>query len=296
MKCTAVFLKAIVLCLAAVGVSAGRRRSAARLPTGWATKPAIRTVATRGENHNSNHSTDATGMSRGGACPDTTPVLLGKIAAKTAAESLSLWGILLAGPWASARFAAETTRTIPTVLGESVFDLLVSVVVVFASSFVGALVDGGLSAATAQTLRPTEVVGDPMWYANLEKPAWTPPGWVFPIMWLVVSKPTQLSALSRIFKYAYPSNPRSARVALAAYTTHLALGNAWNKVFFGLECIGVGTFAITLFFAALLTSAYLFYKLDNGAGYYMLPTCGWVAVATSLQYSIYARNSNKKRN
>ena len=65
---------------------------------------------------------------------------------------------------------------------------------------------------------------------------------------------------------------------------------AWNKVFFGLECIGRGTFVISLFFGALLTSAYLFYNIDNTAGYYMLPTCGWVAVATALQYSIYFKN------
>ena len=65
---------------------------------------------------------------------------------------------------------------------------------------------------------------------------------------------------------------------------------AWNKVFFGLECIGRGTVVITFFYAALLASAYLFYQIDDLAGYYMLPTCGWVTVATALQYSIYFLN------
>ena len=62
---------------------------------------------------------------------------------------------------------------------------------------------------------------------------------------------------------------------------------AWNKVFFGLECIKRGTFVITLFYGALLASTYLFYNIDNAAGYYLLPTCAWVTVATALQYSIY---------
>ena len=65
---------------------------------------------------------------------------------------------------------------------------------------------------------------------------------------------------------------------------------AWNKVFFGLECIGLGTVVISLFWAALAVSAYLFYDLDPGAGFYLLPTLGWVTVATSLQYGIYYRN------
>ena len=50
---------------------------------------------------------------------------------------------------------------------------------------------------------------------------------------------------------------------------------------------------ITLFYAALLGSAYLFYNIDKGAGYYLLPTCGWVTVATALQYSIYFNNKDK---
>jgi hypothetical protein len=34
----------------------------------------------------------------------------------------------------------------------------------------------------------------------------------------------------------------------------------------------------------------LFYAIDPVAGYYMLPTCGWVTVATALQWSIYFKN------
>ena len=65
---------------------------------------------------------------------------------------------------------------------------------------------------------------------------------------------------------------------------------AWNKVFFGLECIGRGTVVISIFLSFLLASTYLFYTIDPVAGYYMLPTCGWVSVATALQYSIYFKN------
>ena len=129
--------------------------------------------------------------------------------------------------------------------------------------------------------------------------------WVFPIMWLIVAKPTQLCALSRIFKHGVQQvtveNSLSSSIttifpsfAILVYTTHLALGDTWNKVFFGLQCIGRGTAVISIFFAFLLASTYLFYTIDAGAGYYMLPTCGWVFVATALQWSIYLKNKSKR--
>lgn len=65
---------------------------------------------------------------------------------------------------------------------------------------------------------------------------------------------------------------------------------AWNKVFFELQCIGLGTVTITIFYALLLASAYLFSNIETKAGYFLLPTCGWVSVATALQYSIYFKN------
>lgn len=226
-----------------------------------------------------------TGIPRGGDCSETNPTLLFKIAVGVLSQSAALLGILLA--------SLSFSDLVPSkVYNQPLLELLASMVVVFGSSFVGAFVDGSLSAATNQALNPTKVLGSPDWYANLQKPNWTPPGWVFPIMWLIVSKPTQLCATSRIFKY---STGGVDVKALALYTTTLALGDTWNKVFFGLECIGLGTLVITIYFAALLATAYSFYQIDALAGYYMLPTCGWVAVATMLQYSIDFLNKNKQK-
>ena len=162
---------------------------------------------------------------RGGAsCVDATPALLTKLGLNGIAESLALWGILLAGPALTKALEGKNVA-VPTVWGESLVDLVCSMLVVFGASLVGAVVGGGLNAATNQSLMPATVPGDPGWYAKLSKPGWTPPGWVFPIMWLIVSKPTQLCALSRIFKTVYPEDRASARTALAVYAVHLALGD-----------------------------------------------------------------------
>jgi hypothetical protein len=167
---------------------------------------------------------------RGGACSDSDSALFAKITTTTIAESVVLLGVLLTSVKLS-----ETTfpgsSMIPSIYNLPLLELIASFMVIFGSSFFGALVDGSLSAATNQALNPSKVLGDPNWYANLKKPTWNPPGWIFPIMWLLISKPTQLSAVSRILKYgngtggAVTSSTTSHLLALFVYTTHLALGD-----------------------------------------------------------------------
>ena len=107
-------------------------------------------------------------------------------------------------------------------------------------------------------------------------------------MWLIVSKPTQLAAVHQLWSATADGPARGWR--LAAYCLHLALGDAWNKTFFGYQCIGRGLGVILMFYSMLLLSTYLFWTVDPVAGMRMLPTCGWVTVATALQWSLYKLN------
>ena len=218
---------------------------------------------------------------RGGGCQDSNPVLFAKIALNAIFETGAMVGILVGG-----QKLAKRTTAVPTFAGISIIQWIGLFSIIFASSLIGSLVGGGLSVATNQILDPNVVPGDPNWYANLQKPSWNPPAWLFPIMWLIVSKPTQMVAVSRILRQSTHVNVP----VLAIYCAHLALGDAWNKVFFGMQCPGRGVAVIAAFFAMLLTSAYVFYQVEPLAGLFLLPTCGWVLVATALNWSIYLKN------
>lgn len=221
---------------------------------------------------------------RSGACRDSNPVLFAKIAVNAAVETCAMLGILV-GTQALGE-TTTVTKIIPSLAGISILQWVGLFVIIFASSLIGSIVGGGISVATNQVLDPNIVPGDAGWYDKLKKPRWNPPGWLFPIMWLIVSKPTQMLALSRILK----KETKLPLPILAVYCAHLALGDAWNQVFFGMQCVGRGAAVITAFFALLLTSAYAFSQVDSSAGLLLLPTCGWVLVATSLNWSIYFAN------
>jgi benzodiazapine receptor len=213
---------------------------------------------------------------------------------KTGLNVIAQTGVLFAAvcisafPKVSTKFARFSFRGLPL----SLWITLTSAI--FGSSFYGSLVEGGLSQATRQVLNPNVLPGEPNWYKSLKRPWWEPPGWVFPIMWVIVSKPTQLLAVTRLI--SSQNVDRSIltlpRNELLVYCIYLALGDAWNKVFFGMQSPGLGVVVITTFFAFLLASTYLFYSIDQLAGRFMLPTCAWVLGATALNWSIYL--SNKK--
>jgi tryptophan-rich sensory protein len=229
---------------------------------------------------------------RGGGCSDSDPSLFSKIGFSAILQSALMLGTLMASVGVSDKYPS-----IPSVFNLPLVELLCSFAIIFASTVFAGMVDGGLSTAGNQIFKPTEIPGNANWYDKLKKPSWNPPGWVFPIMWLIVSKPTQLCAVSRILKYGITMGEAGTKTlplgSLAVYTTHLALGDAWNKVFFGLQCTGRGAAVISVFYAMLVVSAYCFYTIDEKAGYYMLPTVSWVTVATALNWNIYLNNKKK---
>ncbi|EJK47530.1 hypothetical protein THAOC_33741 [Thalassiosira oceanica] len=197
----------------------------------------------------------------GAACEDTHMSLFLKISTSAAVETALMYKL--------AKFAASVGERGYSKVSARLLRTAALVLIIFGSASFGSLIDGGLSAASRQVLAPNEIAGDADWYDKLEKPSWNPPGWLFPIMWLIVSKPTQLVG---VWKLITSVSDAETSLPLLVYCLHLSLGDAWNKVFFGLQCTGRGLVVISSFWTALLTSVYLFYQADSTAGLFLVPT------------------------
>jgi tryptophan-rich sensory protein len=118
------------------------------------------------------------------------------------------------------------------------------------------------------------------WYAELRKPSFQPPAWVFGVVWTTLY--TMLGLALAIVLREPPSKRR--RDALWLFGGQLALNFAWSPVFFGMQMIDVALVVIVAMLAMALATARYFRSIYPIAGWLMLPYLLWLCLATALNY------------
>ncbi|KAG0579595.1 hypothetical protein KC19_4G109300 [Ceratodon purpureus] len=126
------------------------------------------------------------------------------------------------------------------------------------------------------------------WYRSLNKPPWTPPGWVFPIMW------TTLYILMGVSSWLVWKEGGFAvqGYPLGAYIFQLVLNFCWTPLFFGLHRTGYALVEIVILWLAIAVTIYLFLPVNPIAAYLLVPYIAWVTVATSLNWYIWMYNGS----
>jgi benzodiazapine receptor len=116
------------------------------------------------------------------------------------------------------------------------------------------------------------------WYRSLNKPRFTPPDQVFPVVW------TTLYALMAWSGYrvwsAAPSRQRNA--ALRLWMSQLAANAKWSKLFFGEHRPGLALADIIALEGTVLSYITAARKVDRAAANAFIPYAAWVAFATVL--------------
>jgi len=124
-------------------------------------------------------------------------------------------------------------------------------------------------------------------YTKLEKPKFSPPPTLFPIVW------TGLYAEMGLARYRVAEKVDQAGAesrALPAYNTQLGLNLLWSFLFFKYNLRGTALVEIMIMLGAILMTTYKFYEEDRLAGLMMTPYIGWVSFASVLNYSIWSLN------
>ena len=127
----------------------------------------------------------------------------------------------------------------------------------------------------------------PTWYAGLEKPAFTPPNWLFGPVWALLYAMMAVAAW-RVWRTQ--GEPELRRRALAVFGAQLALNCIWSFAFFGAESPLAGLLVILALEALILWTILLFARLDRTAALLMAPYAAWVAYAAALNLAIHALN------
>ncbi len=135
----------------------------------------------------------------------------------------------------------------------------------------------GAAAATGAMFQPG------VWYDGLAKPRWTPPGWLFPLVWTTLYICMALAAM-RVAGIA------GSGQALAFWALQIALNTVWTPVFFGLHRMRAALVVMAGLWLAVAATTVSFLLLDAVAGLLFLPYLVWVSIAGALNYTVWRMN------
>jgi tryptophan-rich sensory protein len=126
-------------------------------------------------------------------------------------------------------------------------------------------------------------------YAQLDRPAWAPPGWVFGPVWSLLYALQGISAWL-IWRQRPSAGPR--RTALALFIVQLAINALWSWLFFAWHRGGLAFGEVVLLLAMIVATTAMFWRIRALAGALLIPYLLWVGFATALTYSIWQRNTH----
>jgi len=121
------------------------------------------------------------------------------------------------------------------------------------------------------------------WYDSLDKPAWTPPGWVFGPVW------TFLYISMAVALYLVWKKGGSA-LAYSLWGIQLGINSLFSFLFFVGQSLLLGLIDITLLWIAIIATCVVFWRISTWAGILFLPYIAWVSYALSLSFFLWLWN------
>jgi translocator protein len=125
------------------------------------------------------------------------------------------------------------------------------------------------------------------WYAQLAKPAWTPPDWVFGPVWTLLYTMMAVAAWLVWRQRGFAGTER----AMTLYGAQLVLNAAWSWIFFGRQQIGVAAIEIVALWVVIAATIVAFWRIRPLAGALLVPYLVWVSFAAALNFAIWRLNT-----
>jgi len=150
--------------------------------------------------------------------------------------------------------------------------LAISLIACFATAFVGSIFT---------------ISAIPTWYAQLAKPSFAPPNWLFGPAWTLLYF---LMAISLWLVWEKGFKAKGVRRAIGIFSFQLLLNALWSIAFFGLKSPLMGFLIIALLWYSILSTIVAFYKIDKRAAWLLLPYIAWVSFASILNFAVMVLN------
>lgn len=127
----------------------------------------------------------------------------------------------------------------------------------------------------------------PVWYANLHKPVFKPPNWIFAPVWTLLFL---LMGISVYLIWNKLGEDRKVKPALSVFAVQLVLNFIWSVLFFGLRSPLYASIEIIVLWLAILVTIFKFYRISRVTGIMLLPYIFWVSFAAILNFAIVIIN------
>lgn len=141
-----------------------------------------------------------------------------------------------------------------------------------------------LAAFAAAALGAVASVEAPQFYAQLSKPSWAPPGWLFGPVWSV------LYLLMAVAAWLVWRASTANQTALVLFVVQLVVNALWSWLFFAWHLGGLATAEIMLLWLLLLATLVAFWRVSRAAALLMLPYLAWVSFAGLLAWTVWRNN------
>lgn len=119
------------------------------------------------------------------------------------------------------------------------------------------------------------------WYRGLMKPALTPPGWVFGLVWTLLYAMQGLALAIILSARSAPGRRRAVGLFIAQF----ALNLLWSPLFFGLHQVSAAIWLLIAIIVLAFATGWSFWRIRGLAALLMVPYLLWLCFALFLNYS-----------
>lgn len=125
------------------------------------------------------------------------------------------------------------------------------------------------------------------WYQTINRPWFTPPGWLFGPAWTTLYI---LMGISLFLILREGWERRDVRIATGIFALQLFVNALWSFLFFGIPSPLLGLICILILWCLIFWMIITFSRISKTAAYLNIPYIAWVSFATLLNASIYLLN------
>ena len=128
--------------------------------------------------------------------------------------------------------------------------------------------------------------GSRLFQQSVAQPPFSPPGWVFPVVWGILYALMGISA-ARVYKVP-PSSARNRGLNL--FIAQLVLNFFWSLIFFNRQAYGVAFVWLAVLWVLVLLMILSFREADPPAARLQIPYLLWLTFAAYLNAGVYWLN------